>query len=232
MKTLHQMEDVNYLRTMNTQPQASCSLRTNRVNPCDLTISQTENCAQADHKLCNHTLALPGFLKCFAETLQGPQSFLGHESPVSLNGLQQACLCSTLQCFSAFGFTGQQAHEPALAITLEMVHCGATSDTPLSTEFPMVPFILTLKLEKKQASSRNSLQCPLQHLRIVALCGSFQKPPDMPEAPGGYSSGSHSGILVNQKGGARQSGWKQGFRNTVLKTEDLLNAQHTTGFPL
>ena len=61
VKTLHQMEDVNYLRTMNTQPQASGSLRTNRVNPCDLTISQIENCAQADHKLCNPTLTLPGF---------------------------------------------------------------------------------------------------------------------------------------------------------------------------
>lgn len=68
VKTLHQMEDVNYLRTMNHQPQASCSLRTNRVNPCDLTISQTENCAQADHKLCNHPTLLPSFLrKCFAK---------------------------------------------------------------------------------------------------------------------------------------------------------------------
>ena len=48
---------------------------------------------------------------------------------MSLNGLQQTCLCSTLQCFSAFGFTGQQAHEPALTITPEMVHCGTTSNT-------------------------------------------------------------------------------------------------------
>ena len=48
---LQQKEDVDYLRTMGTQPQASWSLRTDNVNPCDTilppTISQSESCAQA-----------------------------------------------------------------------------------------------------------------------------------------------------------------------------------------
>ena len=35
MITPHQLEDVNYLMTMSTLPQASRSLRTDKVNPCD-----------------------------------------------------------------------------------------------------------------------------------------------------------------------------------------------------
>ena len=32
------MGDVNYLKTKSTQPQASWSLRTDNVNPCDTTL--------------------------------------------------------------------------------------------------------------------------------------------------------------------------------------------------
>ena len=48
------MVEVNYLMTMSTWPQASWSLRTVGVNPCDATLlphHQPENCAQADLRL-------------------------------------------------------------------------------------------------------------------------------------------------------------------------------------
>ena len=94
VKTLHQIEDVNYLRTLSIQPPASWSLRTDHVSPwphdtsCNLTISQSDNCTSAYHTPCHptpapHSLA---FKKCFAETLLGAQvmSFSGHEQPISL----------------------------------------------------------------------------------------------------------------------------------------------------
>ena len=52
----HQMEDVNYLMTMNRLPQASWSLKTDNANPRDTIllphVSPSENPAQADHRSC------------------------------------------------------------------------------------------------------------------------------------------------------------------------------------
>lgn len=71
-----------------TQPQDSWSLRSDMLTPlippCYLTISQ-DNCVQADHRIYDSSPS-PGFLKCFAENLQGFAIFLGHEPPISLLG--------------------------------------------------------------------------------------------------------------------------------------------------
>lgn len=46
------MEDVNYSATTNTWPQASWSLKTNDVNPCDTTLLTR----QSAHQRIVHTL--------------------------------------------------------------------------------------------------------------------------------------------------------------------------------
>ena len=51
---------------------------------CYLTLSQSENCAQADHRSCEPPLS-PDFEECFAETLWEALGFLEQEPPVFLH---------------------------------------------------------------------------------------------------------------------------------------------------
>lgn len=111
-----QMEDVSYLLTPRIQPQASRNLRTENLNPCVITISQLGNPAQADHSSCDHRPhpTPTSFLKCFAETLQAVQGYLGLSHPSRCPTLQLTFLCSKCRRFSLFGLTVCLAHELVL----------------------------------------------------------------------------------------------------------------------
>ena len=65
-----QTEDVNSMIVISTAPQACWSLRTGQVHPCDttccLTISPSENCAQAHHRPCNPATS-PALLKMLCQ---------------------------------------------------------------------------------------------------------------------------------------------------------------------
>ena len=89
---------------MGTQPQASWSLKTDHINPCDtsLIISQSEICAQANlvpETLSPHLAFKNALLKPFEEL-----GFLEHEPPCRLyNKLffgpnSDASVCLILQC--------------------------------------------------------------------------------------------------------------------------------------
>ena len=75
---------LDYLRTMSTWPQATWSLRTEKVNPCDITLfshpSANQRTVPADHI---PPLPSLGFLKHFAETLQRVRDFWGREPHLS-----------------------------------------------------------------------------------------------------------------------------------------------------
>ena len=80
MKTPHQTEDVHYLMTLSTEPQASWSLKA-IVNTCDTTqFPHYQPVKELCVILCctlHPSLPSPGFQKCFAKTLRGVSGFLG-----------------------------------------------------------------------------------------------------------------------------------------------------------
>ena len=114
VNTFHVLElgrfGINYLMTINTQPQASWSLRADNVYPCDTTllphqcICQSENCVQVDHTPCK---PLPYL--AFKSALLKPfrvQGCLRQSATRFLPWpLQQTFLYSKLRCFSLFDFT-------------------------------------------------------------------------------------------------------------------------------
>ena len=77
---------LDYLRTMSRWPQASWSLRTEKINPCDIILishpSANQRTVPADHI---SPLPSIGLLKWFAETLQRVRDFWGREPPVSFH---------------------------------------------------------------------------------------------------------------------------------------------------
>ena len=94
----HQMEYVNYLVTISTEPQASWSLWRNKVNPCDLTLFPHH---QPVRELCKiwpltlWSLPSPG-CQMLSQHLREAQDFLGHNQPHLGEGsgtpLQYSCL--------------------------------------------------------------------------------------------------------------------------------------------
>ena len=86
-----QMEDANYLMTLSKHmaPRPPCSLNTGKVKACCATVSQSENCAWADHMpwvIFSPPLAFKNALQfCFGSSGFWGQ---GHEAPISLQGLQ------------------------------------------------------------------------------------------------------------------------------------------------
>ena len=72
-KNPQQMGDVNYLKTMSTQPQASWSLRTANVKPCDTTLWPHH---QPIRELCPN----------WSQTLRPSSGFLKYELPISWQG--------------------------------------------------------------------------------------------------------------------------------------------------
>ena len=86
----------NCLTAISTEPQASWSPRIDNVNPmtspCYLTISQSEACAQADHRPCLPHLA---FKKALLKHFWELRDFLGQEQPVFWHG--PAISCSMFQ---------------------------------------------------------------------------------------------------------------------------------------
>lgn len=81
-------------------------LRIDNVNPCDMTIGQSENCAWADHLHCDRPPPPPpclSFLKCFKILVRGvrafggshPSSFMACNPPFSApNSDTSDCLAS------------------------------------------------------------------------------------------------------------------------------------------
>ena len=71
VKTPHQMEDVNYLMTKSTQLQASWSLRTDNVHPCDCPAASPSASLRIVHKLITNpvtpTPSLSWFLKVLCQ---------------------------------------------------------------------------------------------------------------------------------------------------------------------
>ena len=104
----------NCLTTMSTLPQASWSLRTDNVNLGDTTLLSHH---QSIRELCTELISNSetpspslGFWKCFEETLQGAQAFLGQEPLISLQGPAVTPFCSRLWCFHVFGLTVPWGH--------------------------------------------------------------------------------------------------------------------------
>ena len=88
VKTPHQMEDINYLMTMSTQPQASWSLRTDTVNSCDTTLCPHYRPTKELCRDWSHTRqppSLPWLLKMFCQSPSGRTGFLRHEPPLLLS---------------------------------------------------------------------------------------------------------------------------------------------------
>ena len=103
-----EMVDVNYLMTMSTEPQASWSLRTDNVDPCDTALRPHH---QPVRQLCpswSQTLRHPSLTWLLKVLCQNPSGS---------SRLFKAWATSS-PCVTLFGLSVRQAHELALTYAI------------------------------------------------------------------------------------------------------------------